>query len=294
METLKQCSKCKQQKPATTEYFAARPSRPSGLTSQCRECLREDQVLRRKKNPERVREIQRKSQARRKAANPEKIRAQDRASHARRRAANPEKFRAKQRTIQARYRARHPEKVREDNKRYREENPEKARVALAQWREENPEKVRASARKHRAKHPEKVRAQARASQARRRAEMKAENSEALRERDKLKVQRRKARKLQVPDTLTKAEWENALKCWDGCAYCGVSLSATELTLDHVIPLASPDCPGTTAHNVLPVCKHCNLSKQATPLRDFLERKFGHIHMVNRMEMIAIYFSRLSK
>jgi len=45
---------------------------------------------------------------------------------------------------------------------------------------------------------------------------------------------------------------------------------------------------------VPACKSCNFSKGVTPVQEFLERKFGHTHMVNRMEMIAVYFSSLSK
>jgi 5-methylcytosine-specific restriction endonuclease McrA len=48
---FKTCSKCKQSKPATTEYFGRYRKSPSGLAYQCKECTRADGREWRAKNP---------------------------------------------------------------------------------------------------------------------------------------------------------------------------------------------------------------------------------------------------
>lgn len=60
---LKQCTKCKQAFPATTEYFAVEKRVKSGLFSWCRLCAAEWQREYRKNNPDRVRDTERKRNA---------------------------------------------------------------------------------------------------------------------------------------------------------------------------------------------------------------------------------------
>lgn len=296
--TDKQCTRCKQTFPATTEYFVRDRRLKSGLGSRCVVCARESTARRRAENPEKVREEgrrsgarwrekhlevaqergresslrsrnkhlekareqERASAARRRAADPEKARERDRKSTARRKAKDPEGFKAAQRASNARRKAKDPEKVREQQ-----------RVSQAQRKAKDPEGFKAAQRDTTAR-------------------WKAKDPEGFKEVVRLSTARRNARKQALPDTLTRDEWQNALAWWDGCAYCG--LQSDSLTLDHVIPLSSAECPGTTADNCIPACPNCNTSKSASPVREWLERKFGLTHAANRLAIIAVYFSIL--
>jgi len=53
-----------------------------------------------------------------------------------------------------------------------------------------------------------------------------------------------------------------------CAYCGST--EEELTLDHIVPLASGGVDYT--HNVLCSCKKCNSDKGHTPWREWYENQ----------------------
>lgn len=319
MDTLKQCTKCKEQKPATLEYFLRDKRRENSIGSWCRACWSAHGKQRRAENPEKALEKERASKARLRAENPEKIREQQRAASARKRAKNPEKTREQDRARHARQMAENPEKVREQGRikraRQRAKNPERIReqnrASHARQMAENPERIRernrASHARRMAENPEKVRAQKRASQARQAAKkpekvrernrltkMKLwrEQPERMREESRIRASRREARKRSLPDTLTKQNWLYAVTWWAGCAYCGADLPAGKLTLDHVIPLVSPDCPGTVAGNIVPACKSCNSSKHTLPVEQFLERKFGQAHAANRLAIIADFFNTL--
>jgi len=73
--------------------------------------------------------------------------------------------------------------------------------------------------------------------------------------------RRRAMKQELPDTLTRTEWE-AIKAAYGyrCAYCGRKEGTrSPLTQDHVVPLSKRG--GTIRENIVPACKSCNSSKR---------------------------------
>lgn len=265
MDTLKQCTKCKEEKPATLEYFVGDKRRKSGLGSWCRKCCAEYDRQRAAKNPEyaaRKRERTRARRARRLAETPEAVREEERLKSAQNRAMNPEKVREQHRTSVARRRVENPDRLRELG--------------------------RASRVRRRARNPEKAREQERI----RGVQYRAKNPEKVREQGRLKEERRLARKRGLPHTLTKAEWQYAVDWWGGCAYCGADLPAGELTLDHVIPLVSPDCPGTTAENIIPACIKCNRIKNRFSVEQFLERNFGQDHAASRLAIIADFFNTL--
>lgn len=99
---------------------------------------------------------------------------------------------------------------------------------------------------------------------------------------RLKYQRRQARKRDLPDTLTTEEWTNALEYFHGCcAVCGRQFNdlfnTHTLAADHWIPLSSPDCPGTVAWNIVPLCHGiggCNNSKHNKDPLEWLIDKYG--------------------
>ena len=94
---------------------------------------------------------------------------------------------------------------------------------------------------------------------------------------KAQVHRRLARKHGLPSTLTAADVTFAFDVFSQCcAACGRQLNGLfhRDRLDHWIPLASPDCPGTVPHNMVPLCSDCNLSKHARDPVEWLTERFG--------------------
>lgn len=98
---------------------------------------------------------------------------------------------------------------------------------------------------------------------------KAEN------RDKINLlnQRRRARKHNLPSTLTNESWERTLDHFDHeCAYCGMTekehLEKNNQLLhqDHIIPLAKQG--GYEKYNIAPCCRSCNSSKGTLDFRDW--------------------------
>jgi 5-methylcytosine-specific restriction endonuclease McrA len=141
--------------------------------------------------------------------------------------------------------------VRERRLRWRKNNPEKEKVSVRRWQINNPEKV------------------------------------------KVKAHRRRARKRNLSDSLTAQDWNACLEYWQRrCAYCSNPeglLKHTKLHADHYLPLASPECPGTTPANILPACAACNHSKQDTDPATWLERKFGRRKAAEILDRIRAYF-----
>jgi 5-methylcytosine-specific restriction endonuclease McrA len=69
----------------------------------------------------------------------------------------------------------------------------------------------------------------------------------------LKRERRKARELR------QSQWWKR-KCARGrCDYCGRTVPAQELTMDHIVPIARGG--RSTKGNVVPACKECNNTKK---------------------------------
>ena len=79
-------------------------------------------------------------------------------------------------------------------------------------------------------------------------------------------ERRRARKAQVPHTLTRAEWGEILaQHGNRCSYCGVGFSESlQPTMDHVVPICRGG--GHTKENLVPACRPCNTRKG---IRDWL-------------------------
>lgn len=71
------------------------------------------------------------------------------------------------------------------------------------------------------------------------------------------IENHKRRGGNLPFQWTLADWEACLEFWNHqCAYCG----RTPVEQDHVVPLVSPDCPGTVPWNMAPACTKCNRSR----------------------------------
>lgn len=228
--TFRVCTKCGQSKPLTTEYFQPRKEGKQGFNSQCREC-------------------------RRKAAKDW-----------------PSQTSEKHKATKA-ARAKHPEVVERRNKRRRERyanDPEFKQYLLdgmKKRRDRDPEKTKVR------KHNEYQRHKARYKKWKRKYYL-ANRPKLIKQAKgykrnpitaKVSTQRRLARKRNLPDTLTKQQWLDCLAYFNNqCAVCGKPFSnENKPYMDHWIPLSDPNCPGTVARNIIPLCGGsggCNESK----------------------------------
>ena len=82
-----------------------------------------------------------------------------------------------------------------------------------------------------------------------------------------KREREKARALRQTD------WWRAQLQKGVCHYCGKTVGAANLTMDHVIPVARGG--KSVRSNCVPCCKDCNNKKKAvTPAEQILNQLFG--------------------
>jgi len=190
--------------------------------------------------------------------------------HARYRSANADKLSESK----ARYRSDNADKINAGAARYRSENADKINADTARYRSENPAKERANQARWRQANPDKVRAAGH----RRRATMRA-----------------------LPSQWTDTDIQRMLAYWDNrCAVCGQHVEPNNafyyLAQDHWIPLTSPECPGTVAWNMLPLCHSkigntagCNSAKSNADPIEWLNRLYP-----NDPKLVAKILARIAK
>lgn len=155
------------------------------------------------------------------------------------------------------FREHHSEKLKYA-KAYYDTHKEQHALGGVRWAAQNPDKVAAIKRAYLDRNPERRKQSA--------------NSYAHSEKGRIAHQRRRARREDLPDTLTEEQWQYALVYWgNGCAVCG---ERNRIHADHWIALSIPECPGTIASNIVPLCRHCNLSKHNRPPLKWAIKKFG--------------------
>ena len=81
-----------------------------------------------------------------------------------------------------------------------------------------------------------------------------------------------AREREAARALRASQWWRNQLAAGKCHYCGRAFAPSELTMDHVIPVARG---GTSdRHNVVPCCKACNSAKKARlAVEDALDELF---------------------
>ena len=233
--THKVCTKCGELKLATREYFS---KRGNGLKAECKSCQSEYNKDWRADNLERAK-ARTKAWA---AANPERVIAYRKAHH-----------------------EAHREHDAAQNKAWREANAERKAVMDRAWYEANRERKSEYDKVYRVINTKRITENNKAYRAANPGKMRANGS------------RRKARVRNLPNAFTDSDWYSALDYFsDCCAACGQSLNGLFHTdhLDHWIPCASPDCPGTVPWNMVPLCSTCNRSKSDKPAAEWLVWKFG--------------------
>jgi 5-methylcytosine-specific restriction endonuclease McrA len=161
----------------------------------------------------------------------------------------------------------HPERIKVSQKRYKEKNLEKVATVKRKWQQANRKKGIEADSRYRKAHPDK----------------------------KLVIQHRYyARKRGLPDTLTVEQWIACLEYFNyRCAVCGNQMRDLFETIkphqDHWIPLASPECLGTTADNMICLCSSCNLSKGAKLPAIWLTERYGKRKATEILQRIEQYF-----
>jgi hypothetical protein len=257
---LKRCTKCCLEHPATREFFPPQRKGSEVLHTWCKSCHREN-ARKRRQNPE-VREQQREYD-RKRSADPV---IQDRKREQRReRAKNPEVLNRLNNYQRNLYREspRYREYMREKNQQ-RRQDPRKREHILDYDRKRNHD-------------PKRI------------------------EHQQLRGHNRRARKRQLPNTMTTTNLKRMMEYWGHrCAVCGrLSDFWTIIALDHWIPLSSPDCPGTTVTNTVPLCHAikgvpagtplCNTSKSDKDPHTWLIQRFGTRKANQILKKINAYF-----
>lgn len=183
-------------------------------------------------------------------------------------------------------------------------NPQNTRERKSKWQKSNPERKRATSQKYRLNNLQKIADKNRIYNAKnkeknleRNRRWMAENREYMREKGRVYDNRRRARKLQFPDTFTNQEWLNCLEYFHyTCAVCGNQLrdlfGNIEPHADHWIPLSHPDCTGTIAANMVCLCSNCNLSKKDKVAITWLIEKYGKRKAREVEKRVMDYFSSL--
>lgn len=288
-QLTKVCSKCGEEKPATTEYFSRHKKEKDGLNGWCKKCTSKANRDRYEANRD---EILAKQAARR-ATNPEKVKAAKKAEYQRNKdkyidranawiANNRELFnergrkrysanRDKESERKKRARSADPEAKEKDRQR-RSRNRAGIVKARRKYTEANKDKVSASRKKYIEANPDVARAY---------------------------KQRRRARKLGLPDNFTAQDWRNCLDYFNGCcAVCDRPLYGIlhKPHCDHWVPLAHPDCPGTIVGNMICLCggsDGCNQSKGGKHPNIWLKERFGDRKSKQIAKKIQAYFDSLA-
>lgn len=191
-----------------------------------------------------------------------------------------------------RWRAANQEKVRESGRksarRWREANRDHAIEKSRKWHRENKDKTKAYEQEYARTHREQRRETRRL--------YRINNHESIREHRRVGKQRRRTRKLGLPNTFKTPDWRIALNYWNNkCAICGREEgNGWTLAPDHWIPLSyeGADNPGTVPTNIVPLCHGiggCNNEKFNHYPVEFLISKLGEEAADQKLFEIETYF-----
>lgn len=180
-----------------------------------------------------------------------------------------------------------------ENEEFRKKYPEKAPERTARYRKNHPEKIKAYADTNR----ENIN--------RRRRERYANNPEreliinkawydSHPDFSRERMQRRRSRMANIPHTFAAEHRAFMLQYWHhACAICGNQEGFFwQLAEDHWIPVTSPDCPGTIATNIVPLCHGkggCNNAKGYSHPTTWLLGRFGPKKAKSIQQTIEAYF-----
>jgi hypothetical protein len=256
---MKRCTKCGIEKPATTEYFHKLNRTIDGISTQCKNCVNMQRKIRYDKNPSTALNSNREYRQRNREA------VSERKKEYRQR--NKDRIRANRKELYSRTR----EESIEASKEYYHENRQEIRVRRRKaddlYNKTHREQKQQWARNYYKEYPEKATAV---------------------------FHRRAARKRELPATLSGTQWKKCLEYFNHrCAVCGRPRGMWHtIAADHWIPLISPDCLGTVAGNMIPLCHGdggCNNSKGGKDAILWLNEKFGKKKAKQILDRINTYF-----
>lgn len=270
------CSKCNIEKLLTDEYFHKTPTCRYGYRRICKICIAAYKKVYRDENADYIRENKRQYRE----DNKDAIAKKKHDYHA----ANREKIAAKRKLYYA--------KVRDRLLQYQRE-----------YRERNLDYIRQRDRLYALAHRKEAVLKSRQYYWTNHAAISAKQKALYRSNPDaflVRINRRKARLLELPHTLTIKEWQHAKDHFNGCcAVCGrpfKDLFGTHtVAQDHWIPLSSPDCPGTIAKNIIPLChgvSGCNNSKRDKNAFQWLVERFGKRKAKHIYDKIIAYFDSI--
>lgn len=233
---LKQCSKCKEWFPETTEYFHRRAASPGGLRKVCKTC-----VSRLYSTGPRVDEYQKSYRK----ANRHELKERKKLEY--------ERNKATYREYAQSYRVEKKDELKEKKKEYhqnRYQNDDTYRKDRLEkdkkWRETNPDYFK----KYHLKNADKA--------IRRMREWVIANPEQAKVLRRITMARRRARLRSSEGNHTAEDVKRIYKSQRGkCYYCGCKVG-DKYHVDHVIPLSRGGSNGP--ENIAVTCPHCNLSK----------------------------------
>lgn len=258
----RECRTCRQIKPLTSQYFRLNKR---WFSLQCRDCENERSKLRRRKPN--TKPLHRTKDGYKVCPKCE-----------RRLPATKEYFHKKENGIASHckecrnahnfeYAQEHKEQKREYSKKYRAINGEKLNAKSREWSKKNPERASQRTLKYKREYPE---------------------------RNTIRENNRRARKLSLPYTFTENDWQIALQYFGNkCAVCNKPPGLWhKIVMDHWIPIVSPECPGTTPMNIIPLCHGvggCNNTKHDKNPIEWLTQKLGKRKAKKKLDEIQAYF-----
>lgn len=330
-EGHKVCRRCLTEKPATPEYFTRRKQSADGFVSHCKDCVSKQRKEYRERNIDEIKQrkakyyeankerlslerrlryhsdIKASRQKGREYYTRNKTTKRERAKQYRLRNLETRRIRDREyyqvnreRKLRywAQYRETQADKVRATNRRWRKRNEqyisEKGRV----YRQQNRSRILKHAKVYRSANRDRIR-KANQDWRRRNASKVKANHTRWRQQNRHAVniasRRREARKKALPSTFIEENWLNALDYFAGrCAACNRPINGLFHTAhaDHWVALSSPDCPGTVATNIVPLCGGqggCNQSKKDRDPEEWLKSKFGTRKAKEILARINAYF-----
>lgn len=254
MENQKKCSKCGVSKYLTSEYYSFEKRNKDGFRNSCKAC----QKIYREENKQRQIEYGIKYRE----DNKEKIKIKS------------EKYRENNREEIKERNRKWSQENKEQKKQYYEENKDWLNEQKKQYREENREWLLAGQRRHYQENKKTILEKSRIygkgyyKQNKKKIAKYAKEYRRLNpQRGLMDVQKRRARKKDLPSGLTINQWKLIKKRFNNsCAYCGmreddhIKKYGQKLQQEHFIPLI--DGGEYTINNIIPACRSCNYSKNS--------------------------------